>query len=226
MKWAAVLVTMLATNGTQQIADAVAKGNATPNVQEAIAAQTGEVDIETRKAQMAELDRNGGCDLEKLKQQLTEIIEQRIALIIQESTLIEQAKLTPSQAHEIKALVDELGDKEQAAKDEGGSAYNIVHKIISDDDDCKRLAKEAKNPAKALDAARKQRQRDDMECDRDEAKQQARESGDSWSEMKDDWERDWVETNWNEEQFQNEYKEDWKRDHGQEFPNSNFAAAA
>jgi hypothetical protein len=62
-----------------------------------------------------------------------------------------------------------------------------------------------------------------MECDRDEAKQQARESGDSWSEMKDDWERDWIESNWNEEQFQNEYKEDWKRDHGQEFPNSNFA---
>jgi hypothetical protein len=65
-----------------------------------------------------------------------------------------------------------------------------------------------------------------MECDRDDAKQQARESGEDWSEVKDEWEADWIEANWTEErekEFLNRFKHEWQRNHRQEFPNSDFA---
>ena len=167
---------------------------------------------------------DSGSDFEKLKTQVAELEQQQIDLIIQERKLVEQANLTPAQAREIQELLEKLGDKFQAALDE--SAFGFVDRIVQEDDERKRLTKEAKNSQKALDGERQKQQRDEMECDRDEAKQEAREGGESWSEIKDQWEDDWIRDNWNDEreqQFLREFKDKWKREHRQEFPNSDFA---
>jgi hypothetical protein len=91
----------------------------------------------------------------------------------------------------------------------------------------KEYAKEAKDPQKALDDRREQDRHYEMDCDRDDAKREARESGERWSEVKDEWEADWLRDNWDdarEQEFLADFKKDWQRRHGQGFPNSNFAA--
>jgi hypothetical protein len=128
-------------------------------------------------------------------------------------------QLTPAQAREIEKWWSEFGD-------DGPNAWNIIDGIIRDDDKRQRLTKEAKNPQKALDKAREQEQRDEMSDEAEEEKQQCRESGERWSEVKDEWEEDWLANNWHdkrEQEFLTEFKESWKRDHQQEFPNSDFA---
>ena len=64
--------------------------------------------------------------------------------------------------------------------------------------------------------------------DRDEAKQEARESEECWSDIKDDWEAEWLRDNWDdkrEQDFLDEFKNGWRDEHGQEFPASEFAQA-
>lgn len=51
--------------------------------------------------------------------------------------------------------------------------------------------REAKNPERALDKARDDEQREEMADDMDEARRDARESGEYWSDIKDEWIEDW-----------------------------------
>ena len=141
----------------------------------------------------------GVSDFEALKKQVADLAQQL-------------ERLTPKQAREIESLVDPLS--------------GIVFSIINADDKRKRLTKEAKNPQKALDDARKHERHYEIDDARNEAKREARECGDSWSDVKDDWEADWLKDNWDEkreQEFLDEFKDQWKRDHGHEYPGSDFA---
>jgi len=170
-------------------------------------------------------------DFEKVKEQVAAFAQKLIDLAIEQSSieeqqraLVERANLTPSQAREIKKLLDEFESKRPEF---GGCAFDFVDDIIREDDKRKRCIKQARDPQKALDDARKQEQRDQMEGDRDEAKEEARESGELWSDIKDQWESDWFDSNWTDEReqgFLDQFKREWQRDHGQEYPNSSFAA--
>jgi hypothetical protein len=56
-----------------------------------------------------------------------------------------------------------------------------------------------------------------MEDEYDEAKAEARESGETWSEIKDEWIEEWLANNWDEEaeaEFVADFQERWKYDHG------------
>jgi hypothetical protein len=105
---------------------------------------------------------------------------------------------------------------------------NDICDIVDADDRRKRFAKEAKNPQKTLDAARKLARDEEMESDRDDAKAEARESGERWSDMADKFEADWLRDNWDEEREQKfiaGFNYDWRDHHGQEYPASDFAPA-
>jgi len=144
---------------------------------------------------------DGALDFAKFKQQLAELAEN-------------VKRLTPAQAREVVDLATTMqGD---------------ICDIVDADKKRKRCTKEAKNPQKTLDDARKEEQRDESEYERAEAKKEARESGEEWSGLKDEWERDWLLDNWDEKReqdFLNNYKTEWHDRHGQEFPGSNFAPA-
>jgi hypothetical protein len=89
-----------------------------------------------------ESDDSGVFDFDKLKRQVAELAQRF-------------THLTPAQAREIESLVEPLSD--------------IVFEIINADDRRKGLTKEAKNPQKALDDARKLEQRHEMDDDRADA---------------------------------------------------------
>lgn len=153
-------------------------------------------------AKSARDDSGAAFDFENLKKQVAELAQHF-------------ERLTPAQAREIVDLVQ--------------SMYDGVRDIIDEDDKRKRLTKEAKNPQKTLDRARDQERCWGMEDDRAEAKKEARECGDSWSDIKDAWEAEWLADHWDEKQeqeFLDGFKVEWRRDHGQEFPGSDFAPKA
>jgi hypothetical protein len=167
----------------------------------------------------------------KLEQQWTDLEIEQWNINAQQGALVEQANLTPAQAREIKQLFDELERKrddilEKHPLSTQETAFDIASRLVRQDDDRKRFIKQAASPQKALKRDREQEQRDEMECDRDDARQQARESGESWSEVKDEWEADWIQDNWTEErekEFLDRFKDEWQRNHRQKFPNSDFA---
>jgi hypothetical protein len=147
-------------------------------------------------------DDSGVFDFEKLKKQVAELVPH-----------IE--RLTPAQAREIESLLTRMSD--------------TACVIINNDNEQKRLTKEAKNPQKALDHNREVERGYEMDDDRAEAKKEARENGEIWSKVKDDWEAEWLADNWGnerEQRFLDGFKAVWKREHGQEFPGSDFAPKA
>jgi hypothetical protein len=190
--------------------------------------QFPEISIELRKRQNADLDLT---NFEKIKKQVAELEQKRLDLAgaqrdieDQQAVLVERANLTPKQAREIKKLLDEF-QRKLNERPEQETAYDIVEWIVQDDDNRKRLAKEAKDPQAALNNGREREQREEMEMERDDAKQDARESGEAWSDIKDEWETNWIDDNWGdqqEQQFLRHFKEKWQRDHQREFPDSKF----
>jgi hypothetical protein len=62
----------------------------------------------------------------------------------------------------------------------------------------KRLAKEKKNPQAARARARDETMREEMESDLDDAKQDARDSGERWSDVKEEWIAQWIADNWDD----------------------------
>ena len=53
----------------------------------------------------------------------------------------------------------------------------------------------------------------------DSAKADNRGSGESWSDIKDEWISDWIESNWDDDreaEFDAEFQEQWNADHGAE----------
>jgi hypothetical protein len=55
-----------------------------------------------------------------------------------------------------------------------------------------------------------------MEGDREEAKQEARDSGETWADEKDDWEAEWIECHWGDVERAATYakfKQKWEREH-------------
>jgi hypothetical protein len=59
------------------------------------------------------------------------------------------------------------------------------------------------------------------EPDTEEAREEARENGESWSEMKDGWIEEWKADNWGDieqAEFDTDFRDTWKREHGTEFP--------
>jgi hypothetical protein len=171
----------------------------------------GIVPIEERAAQMAALaddqppalaEPGGGAfDFVRFKQQLAELAQH-------------VERLTPAQAREVADLAESMSDG--------------IRGVIYEDDQRKRAIKEAKNPEKTLDAARKNEQHWEKDDERNEAKREARQNGESWSDAKDAWEANWLTDNWDEkreQKFLERFKANWRRDHGQEFPASDFAQA-
>jgi hypothetical protein len=136
---------------------------------------------------------------------------------------IEPAKPTAAQAKELLKTYEDVRDRYAYAYD-FRDVERALQEIIRADERQKALIKQAKNPYKALEAARKHEQQSEMEGDRDDAKQDAKEAGDTWSDIKEEWEETWLTDNWNEERFLKNFKERWLENHGQEFPASNFAA--
>jgi hypothetical protein len=60
-----------------------------------------------------------------------------------------------------------------------------------------------------------------MECGMDDAKQEARECGERWSDIKDEWIDQWIADNWDdarEAEFDTDFRMQWKADHGTDFP--------
>jgi len=144
-------------------------------------------------------DDNGVSDFENLKKQVAELAQRF-------------ERLSPSQARQIVDLVEAM--------------YDGVRGIVDSDDIRKARTKEAKNPQKVLDDARKLEQHYEMDGERDEAKREARQSGEPWSDVKDDWLTEWLRDNWGdqrEQEFLDEFKDGWKQRHGQEYPGSDFA---
>jgi hypothetical protein len=84
----------------------------------------------------------------------------------------------------------------------------------------RRIKREAKDPAAALERARVEAQHDEMDGDKDEAKADARQNGEAWGDVKEEWEADWIETNWTPEaeaEFIVSFENDWLKDHGAPF---------
>jgi len=153
-------------------------------------------------------------DFERLKKQVAELAPR-----LKQAA----ADFTPAQAAEIDELLKPIFD----AYDDG------LRDLVYDFEKQPRLIKKAKaaqkNSEKFLSAARKREQHDGMDDDRAEAKREARENGETWSEVEDDWEADWLADNWHEQreqEFLEGFRDEWKRDHGRDFPYSDFAPKA
>jgi hypothetical protein len=85
----------------------------------------------------------------------------------------------------------------------------------------KQIAKEAKNPEKAFAKAREAALADAMEDDLKEAQREAKEDGECWANIKDDWIANWQQDHWGDEQeaeFDEEFRKNWLSDHGTPFP--------
>jgi hypothetical protein len=87
----------------------------------------------------------------------------------------------------------------------------------------KQIAKEAKNPEKARTKAREEAIALSMQNEMEEAKSDAREVGERWADIKDDWVSDWKENNWGDEEeadFNKGFCEEWQSNHDAPFPGS------
>jgi hypothetical protein len=106
---------------------------------------------------------------------------------------------------------------EAAAKD--AEYEKIMAKVKASE--ARRIKREAMNPPATLDRARVVTQREEMQSDTDEARSAARQDGESWSDIKDEWQQDWLETNWTAEAepaFIVSFESRWLNDHGKPFP--------
>jgi hypothetical protein len=132
-------------------------------------------------------------------------------------------------AHVTEAAIMRMIDTSEADCFDEMTAKEIADEIFDDimsgprsvADKAKRLKRELKNPAGALERARVAAQRQEMEGDKDDAKANLRGSGDSWSDAKDEWEADWLEGNWTadaEAEFIVSFENQWLKDHGTPFP--------
>jgi len=170
--------------------------------------------IDAEPVAAAPISTGGAFDYEKLKKQIVDSTRDLGAFV--------KAGPTPAQAEEIAKLMEALAGSFEFQE----APYDELLKIVAKNHDRKRYSKEAKNPQKILDAARKQEQQNEMIDDIAEAKREARESGDLWSDIKEEWEAEWLEDNWDdkrEQDFLATFKSDWKDRHGQKFPGSDFA---
>jgi hypothetical protein len=107
------------------------------------------------------------------------------------------------------------------------AAVADIGRRVDDADKVVGLTKEAKTAAKDpdryLQKARESEQDTYMADDRDEAKRDARDGGESWSDQKEQWEADWIADNWDDEreaEFKRDFLAQWERDHGKPFPDS------
>lgn len=86
--------------------------------------------------------------------------------------------------------------------------------------EAKRIKREAKNPAAAMNKAREAEQREAMADERDEARKDA---GADWSDTKDEWVEDWIKAEWSadwEAEFVARFKAQWLKEHGTPFPDT------
>ena len=64
-----------------------------------------------------------------------------------------------------------------------------------------------------------------MDGDMEEAKEESRENGDRWGDLKDEWIEQWEADNWRPEQIaeaEAEFTERWELEHGKAFPASKY----
>lgn len=139
-----------------------------------------------------------------------------------------EEKLTPILEGKIKN--DEAGSAlalrqclralpQMTAKDLGTIAdlSSIIWEIREDVEAAKRIKREAKNPEKAKDKARRQAQDEEMQ---DELEYAAKNNDDRWD--KDEWVKQWIAENWGgsdaEAEFEKDFAERWTREHGSDFP--------
>jgi hypothetical protein len=125
------------------------------------------------------------------------------------------------------AAEDALGNKlwaienpEEAAKEAKEQAERTAAKEKQLIKDAKAAAK---NPDKLIEKARLDEQKSAMSGDMDEAKEEARESGERFSDTKGEWVADWLENNWTgdrDAEFLANFKEKWQAVHGGQFPES------
>jgi hypothetical protein len=105
---------------------------------------------------------------------------------------------------------------------------NAIKEAKAAAETAKRIKWEAKYPEKAKENARKKAQGQAVQDDYEEAKGEARENGETWSDIKDEWIEDWIANNWGPEEeaeFEAEFKDQWITDHGTAFPEAEKAAA-
>jgi hypothetical protein len=152
----------------------------------------------------------------------------KIAAIIRATMAMAKAPIEVE--HVAEAAVMSLIDSSSTAEElEGASVKDVAESIF----DCitfeprraadlaKRLQKELKNPAAALDRARVAAQREEMGDDKDEAKAEARQNGEAWGDISEEWTETWLEDNWTPEaeaEFIVSFENDWLKDHGTPFP--------
>ncbi len=76
------------------------------------------------------------------------------------------------------------------------------------------LRPRTRNPEQAKNKARKQAQHDAMEYDLEDAKAEAKENGERWGDIKDEWIEQWIADNWGDEQeaeFEKDFQEQGAR---------------
>lgn len=151
----------------------------------------------------------------------------KIAAIIK--TTMAMAKAPIEVKHATEAAIMSLIDSSTAEELEGESVKDMAESIFEAitceprraADLAKRLRKELKNPAAALERAREAAQREEMQDEKDEEKTSCRENGESWSDIKEEWEAEWLENNWTAEaeaEFIVGFEKDWLKDHGTPYP--------
>lgn len=89
----------------------------------------------------------------------------------------------------------------------------------------KRLIAEARSPERVKTKALKDTKRDAMDEEMDGAKEDARENGERWGDLKDEWIEQWEADNWQPEQIaeaEAEFAERWEHEHGKAFPASKY----
>ncbi len=121
----------------------------------------------------------------------------------------------------LDANPEERAEHERAEKEKAELEAKIKAK------EAKRIKREAKDPAAALERARDAAQREAMADEKDEAKRDARENGDAWSDVKEEWEADWLASNWMPEEeadFLVTFWNQWQKDHGAPFHTEDKAA--
>jgi hypothetical protein len=89
--------------------------------------------------------------------------------------------------------------------------------------DAKRIKREAKDPEEYKAASLEEAQADEIDNsgEEEDAKQDAREGGERWGDVKDDWRENWINDNWTPEleaAWLVEFEDKWLADHGQAFP--------
>jgi hypothetical protein len=153
-----------------------------------------------------------------------ESLEKQIVALTRDLGAFVEAGITPALAEKLADLMEPM----VGSFDSETAPYDKILTIVSKEHDRKLRTKEAKNPQKVLDDERERAQNDEMESDRDDAKAEARESDERWSDKAEEWEAEWLRDNWDDEQeqqFLRSFYCDWLMNHNQEFPASDFAPA-